>query len=313
MERSIFFVNDEPYCLWNPQLDSEAQSFLTSFDTEYFQYLLDTHLKADDEARAAISLRIAYHHGMETLFSLLGTLLQAPRAPQAWLAKCSNSQLRDVIRRISSNDNTLERGVTLSCISWQELAKASLNWYRAGTPRQKESIDLFGALWTRLSREYLDQDRIDEFNSIKHGFRVSSGGFGLRIGLEHEYGASPPDNEMTTIAHSEFGTSFRKVPPSSNKPKDRSLQVEHVSINWSIDNVIRSLQLVSISIGNVIGALRILNGDPSDKILFTRPEQDVAFTAPWKQQPTNSITMKTTSAADIPYLSKKDILNLIEK
>ena len=281
----IFQVDDEPYCLWEVRLKQEVGDFLSGFDTEYFDHLLKVHFESDDEKRAAVALRVAYHHAMETLFLMLGAFLQAPAAPHAWLAKCSNAQLRNVVRRISAGDDTLAKGLSVRSVNWTELASASLHWYKPGTNRQAESIKLFSELWRSLAAEFLEPNRVDEYNSLKHGLRVSGGGFGLSFGVEHEYGVPPPENEMRAIEKSEFGTTFLRFVPASGRSSDRSLVAEQVSINWKIEKVAPLLQLTSISIANVIGALRVLNGYPPDRIKFLRPEKDEAFTEAWKQVP----------------------------
>ncbi len=77
MERYVFAVGDEPFCLWGYDLALENDSFLRSFDATYFEYIARVHLEhleGDDAGRAAVSLRAAYHHGIEALFSLLGAL-----------------------------------------------------------------------------------------------------------------------------------------------------------------------------------------------------------------------------------------------
>ena len=78
MKNVLFQVVDEPYCLWEEDLKAHTLTFLNGFDTGYFDHLLEIHLNADDEARSAMVLRVAYHHAMETLFSFLGAFLQAP-------------------------------------------------------------------------------------------------------------------------------------------------------------------------------------------------------------------------------------------
>ena len=279
MKNVVFQVVDEPYCLWEEDLKVHTLAFLTGFDTGYFDHLLETHLNADDEARSAMALRVAYHHAMETLFSFLGALLQAPSAPQAWIAKCQNIQLYELVRRITNNDRELPTGLSIQSVSWDELARVTLNWYRSGTERQAESISLFAGFWRRLASEFLDKNRLDEYNSLKHGFRVTGGGFGLSVRLEHEYGALPPEDEMQSIGHSEFGSSFRRFRAASGQRGERSLISEHVSVNWKIEKVAPLLQLTSISISNVIGALRILNGEPCNSIKFTRPDSDDALSS----------------------------------
>ncbi len=274
----------------------------------YFDYLLDTHLDSKDEGRAAMSLRIAYHHSMETLFSLRGALLQAPSAPHAWLSRCSNSKLKKIVSRITANDGTLPKRLSLHSVSWHGTSQIG-----PGTDRQVDSIQLFADFWRLLSGEFLNQNRIDEYNSLKHGFRVSSGGFGLRFGVEHEYGSPPPDDEMHTIPKSQFGTSFRRFVPASNRTNNRLLLPKRVSINWKIEKIVPLIQLISISIENTIGVLRILNGERATSIRFSRPEKDEAFTEPWTQvPPINDFVSRLQPGFELPFLSKEDLMNEID-
>lgn len=313
MKNVVFQVVDEPYCLWEEDLKAHTLAFLKGFDTGYFDHLLEIHLNTDDEARSAMALRVAYHHAMETLFSFLGALIQAPSAPQAWIAKCQNIQLYELVRRISNNDRELPTGLSIQSVSWDELARVTLNWYRSGTERQAESINLFAGFWRRLASEFLDKNRLDEYNSLKHGLRVTGGGFGISVGLEHEYGIPPPEYEMQSIGHSEFGSSFRRFHAASGQRGERSLISEQVSVNWKIEKVAPLLQLTSISISNVIGTLRILNGEPCNSIKFTRPDSDDAFIQPWMQvPPCNNLVLRIQQDREIPFLSKKDLLARLE-
>jgi hypothetical protein len=314
MANVIFHVNDEPYCLWEIDLKEEVNRFLSGFDTGYFDYLLEVNLASEDEKRSAMALRIAYHHSMETLFSLLGALFQAPTAPHAWVARCFNNRLTEFVRRVSACDDSLPKGLSVQKVNWSEFAGVVLTWYRSGTERQRESIKLFAGLWTRLAKEFLDQNRIDEYNSLKHGFRVSGGSFTLHAGVEHTYGVPPPASEMQLVGSSEFGTTFRRLANASEQAGNRSLLVEQVRINWKIEKVAPLLQLISMSIANVIGTLKILNGVSPSEITFIRPESDEAFAAPWGQEPpVNNLVRRTQPGFDIPYLSKQDLLEAIRR
>ena len=71
-------VNREPYCLWDTDLIGRSREFLKGLDPEFFEYSLNVHLEARDQQRASVALRLALHHALETLFSLLGAYIQAP-------------------------------------------------------------------------------------------------------------------------------------------------------------------------------------------------------------------------------------------
>lgn len=90
--RYVFAVGDEAYCCWDYDLPARNERFLRSLDGSYFSYVSGRHLDqiaGEDRQRASVALRGAYHHGLETLFSLLGAMVQAPEAVPAWIPKCS--------------------------------------------------------------------------------------------------------------------------------------------------------------------------------------------------------------------------------
>ena len=121
----------------------------------YFQYLNEVHQKAADEKRASVALRAALYHGMETLFSLLGAFLQAPDCAYAWVAKCNNSDLRTILQRINAKDKSLFIRYRFKRLTWKAIADVVFNCYLPGTEKQQRTVDLYSALWQRLSHEYL--------------------------------------------------------------------------------------------------------------------------------------------------------------
>ena len=173
--------------------------FLDGIDAEYFDYVIKAHLDAKDEKRSSIALRTTLHHAIETFFSLLGAYIQAPDCAYAWLAKCSNKELRDLVGKIGRSDNSVFTKLNIGKVSWEDVAKSIFSRYMPGTTRNENTRKLFSLLWQRLAHEYRDQNHVDEYNSLKHGFRVRSGGFALAGGIEHEYGVSPPQTDLPTL------------------------------------------------------------------------------------------------------------------
>ena len=95
--RYVFAVGSKVYCCWEHDLPRRNDKFLSSIDCEYFRYIAQLHLdqiEGENKQRAAVALRSAYHHGLETFFSLVGALCQAPGAVPAWIPKCNNTVLR---------------------------------------------------------------------------------------------------------------------------------------------------------------------------------------------------------------------------
>lgn len=281
MDNIIIAVNDEPYCIWEVDLKERNKEFLDGIDVDYFDYFLNTHISTDDEKRASIALRITFHHSLETMFSLLGSYIQAPLCVYAWIAKCSNSDLRSIVKRINKKDETLFSILNIKDISWQSIAQLIFQRYLPDTEKNKTTTELFAQLWQRLAHEFLDENYINEYNSLKHGFRVKSGGFGLSAGIEHQYGVPPSENEMQFLGHSDYGATFFKLEAIGNKKGNRSLRSHRISLNWKVEKVSLLIQLISMSIKNIVSALKIANGSNPATNKFVRPTEDDDFKKPW--------------------------------
>lgn len=124
MKSAIFAVGDEPYCLWESDVDERTRDFLAGLDPEFFSYVLNAHMETEDEKRASVAIRLALHHGTETLFSLLGTFVQAPDCPYAWIAQCRTEELREVVRRIGDGDGSLIAKRGKPFLGWEDVAAA---------------------------------------------------------------------------------------------------------------------------------------------------------------------------------------------
>lgn len=285
MDRYVFAVGDEAYCLWGYDLARENEQFLKSFDASYFEYIARVHtehLDGDDAARAAVALRAAYHHGLEALFSILGALSQAPEAVTAWIPRCSNARLRRFVDDVAHGKSILTQGGPQR-LSWRALAEVVHSHCWVDEEPKWATAHRYSRLWSRFAREFLDPLHVAEYNSIKHGFRVLSGGSVLRVGLEPSYGVAPPESEMQTIGASPHGVSFSTLDPiPANDPKSPHVRLMRQRLNWRAESMIQALQLVSWSINNVVEFLRVLNGAAPGTVQFHRPEDPAAFEAPWR-------------------------------
>ena len=259
--------------------------FLDGIDSEYFDYAVKLYSMSDDEKHASIALRTTLYHAMETMFSLLGAYLQSPNCSYAWMAKCSNKDLRDIVRKINNSDSTLFKKLNIAHVSWEHMAEAVFHNYLPGTEKHQRTIKQFALLWNRIADIFLDQNYIDEYNSIKHGFRIQSGGFTLTVGLEHEYGISPPPEEMKSLGGSEYGTTFFRIETIGIKQGNRSLRSQRTSLNWRVEQVILLIQYISMSITNITSALKVVNGAAPGSCRFVRPQDDLDFEKPWSYSP----------------------------
>lgn len=285
LDNTIIVVNEEPYCIWEVDLKQRNKEFLDGIDVNYFDYILNAHLSTDDEKRASIVLRATFHHALETMVSLLGAYIQAPDCVYAWIAKCSNPDLRALLQKVNKGNTTVFTKLKIKNVSWKSIAEVIFRSYLPGTEKNRRTTEAFSKLWQRLTYEYLDENHINEYNSLKHGFRVKSGGFGLSVGIEHEYGVSPPENEMQLIGYSEHGTSFFKLENIGDRKRSRNVRSRKVLLNWKIEKIALLIQLISISITNITSALLIANGAKPSTLKFVRPSKDDDFEKPWEYSP----------------------------
>lgn len=96
-----FVVNDKPFCLWGTRLESVNDEFVRHIDPAYFEYLAEIHFpqlsSPDTSHMAALALRNAYFHALETFFALLFAAIQAPTCVVGWMQKY---QVRDIVSLI---------------------------------------------------------------------------------------------------------------------------------------------------------------------------------------------------------------------
>ncbi len=160
MENTIIVVNKEPYCIWELDLKERNLEFINSLNPDYFEYLFKTHFENVDEENnilSSIALRNGYFHGLETLFSLIGALLQAPKCVYAWISKCSTSELRGLIYRINRLDSTIFARLNIKKVSWESISDIVFKYYLPNTNKHKTTKKHFANLWQRLANEYIDQ------------------------------------------------------------------------------------------------------------------------------------------------------------
>ncbi len=310
---AIVMVNDEPYCIVGWDLQKRNTDFLDGFDAGYFEFLISVLLAAEDQKRAAVGLRAALHHSLETLFSLLCALAQSPDCVYGWISKCQTHHLRTLVDKINRGE-PVDGPWATKPMGWSGLANIVFDRYLPDTEKGESTKKLFASLWNRLAHEFLDADNIDEYNSIKHGLRMRSGGFTLRAGIEHSYGVPPPESEMSTIGHSESGSSFFRLERVGDK-NSRTFTTRRISLNWKVERVAPLCQLAAMSIENLIGVLRFLNGTPASEVRFVRPPDDADFERPWNYSP--GVTRIDLDFAfppgTVPTLTRADLITQIEK
>lgn len=287
LHRYVFAVVDEPYCVFEYDLDDLNRRFLRSIDATYFEYLAEVHgaaLATENRQRAAIALRTAYHHGIETLFTLLGAFIQAPLAVAAWMPRCGTAELRTLVER-------LQRGATIISPDGPRqflFETLSAEVHRRAWDNHADRDALLGGfarVWSRFAGDFLDPLHQDEYNSIKHGFRVHAGGFVLRVGIEKTFGVAPPAEDMQTVGASEFGAHFYQLVDregSRASRRTREFRLDSRSMNWRVERMLHCLPLLAMSVSNVASKLRLLSGEAAADLPVQWPTDLAAFDEPWR-------------------------------
>ena len=307
MDRYVFAVDDEVFCCWEHDLADRNQRFLSSFDSEYFNYVAQRHLdqlNGENSQRAAVALRAAYHHGLETLFSLLGALAQAPGAVPAWIPKCTNTSLRKLVETIRVGGMVLTQ-IGPQRVSLHDLAALAHAFCWPEDQPTGVTGDRFGRAWVHFAQDFLDPHVIAEYNSIKHGLRTKNGGFMMSWGLQDAPGQPAPAERMSPLYGSPFGTTYYK-----RERLDRlNFRARQLTRNWNPQAIVKALNLASVSIHNVVNFARISLGDRED-VSCRYPTDEADYSAPWV---TNSVVITggnwdaKLTLADVRPLTEQEI------
>jgi hypothetical protein len=168
-------------------------------------------------------------------------------------------------------------------------------------------VDLFGRLWGRFADDFLNEVYAVEYNSIKHGLRVSMGGFSATLGKEDTPGVPARAERMVGLGGSEFGISFF-IPSSLHN--NSNFWLKRQLLNWVPGNLVRALHLIDMSINNVLACLRVLNGVDPDAAVLIGPDDEAYFDSPWLERPgvTSFNVDMIVSNDDVEELSSAEIL-----
>jgi hypothetical protein len=299
----VLMVGDKPYCYWsNENVIQRNLQFLNDINPAFFMYQAQSNLKLYNYKKykqdAALAIRIAFSHGLETLFSLIGAAIQAPFCVQAWMLLCKNSQLYNLIDKIN-NGVKIPTMLKVDHQNWRTISEVVYKSLVLEDKEKEESIkSSFGNLWGQWGLDFVNKSFTDEYNSIKHGFRIKPGGFAFSIGVQEKPGMPASSDKMQLVGKGEFGSAFSNYEPIGNSSRNIFLKMNHR--NWDPEDMAWGLQLIAMSIGNIISCLKILNGIPANKIKYQWPREPHTFREPWKRIQSVGITSMTGLGQPIP-------------
>lgn len=313
----FILVGERVFCLWDENIKRRNLDFLNGIDPAYFEYLADINFeklgdeKEDVHQHAALAIRTAFSQGLETLFALIFASIQAPHCVPVWMNLYKNNELYDLVHRVSNHKKFLSLLQPKYPVNWNSLSNVIHETLILEDKEKEASIkNGFGNLWSQLATIYLQEGFLKEYNSIKHGLRIRSGGFSFAIGAEDKPGVPAPPERMVLIGKGEFGKSYLNIEGIADSK--RHIQITKNSRNWDPEDMAWGLKLISIS--NIISSLEILSGKKPEEIQFHWPSDLDAFKEPVKRTKSLGVTsagFKTTIPKEVVTNFPKE--EIIEK
>lgn len=280
---TAFFVGSRPQVMWAWDLDDRNLRFLRGIDPGYFTHIASSQgelLESDSRHFAAAALRVAYGQALETLFALAAAALQAPQCVVGWMLSYRNDELFEVVRGMTTGQPGVPRDPSVADPSIDALAASVMNATQYEQDKRDQLARNFARIWRRWSSEFLDERATSEYNSFKHGMRASLGGFNLAIGPEEVPGVPAAPETMRSLGGSIFGSTFycaEQLDGRLHQFPRRTMR------NWSPIGMAHGLQLMAMSIQNIVSYLRIIGGDKPESCRFNTPLDSDAFDAPWRE------------------------------
>lgn len=274
-------VADRVFMLWGTDLCGTTIRFLQAFEPGFFQLSAELFSRVSggrDEQLASTHIRMIRDQAAETLFALLGAAVQSPEGVILWLHRYRNNQLDELIAGFSSGHRIRTHKGTREH-TWESIAEEVTCYLPAACQQWRAQFaKTFPVFWRRLADEFTDEWARHEYTSIKHAYRVRSGGSTISITPEKSPGV--PDREAKThvLSGSGFGTSILTPEPIGNLKGHYSLRDR--SRNWTPQSLRLQIELISMSIVDTVAYLRVCNGDRSE-LKLQQPEDDAVFSACW--------------------------------
>ena len=263
LQYCFFVVDERPLCVWGTDIHHKNTRFLDGVDASYFEYLCQIHApQIDDqtgettkeEQHAALALRTAYSQALETLFALVFASIQSPWCIPAWINAYKNHELRSVVRKIQEG-KSLTSSLDVKNPEWSDIYDSLFTPFDVENTAYNLSIKSgFIKTWKRFAHDFLSNSASREYNSIKHGLRVRSGGFKMEIGISEKPRSIPAPENMLELTSSKFGSNYLILEKVGKQAQHQRLKGENQ--NWDIESLHWGVNILSMSIDNVLTVLK---------------------------------------------------------
>jgi hypothetical protein len=316
IENVPFCVDESPYCVWDDAIASKNRQFIRGMAPDYFAYIAEgagEKLEHPQYGRlAATHLRATYLHALETVVAVTFVALQAPSCIFGWLGKYRIENLRALVEKTQIGSEILNRHGIVD-FSWERIADRFFIVPPSSTTDDGIEIDRelvvlgFAESLSLMVADFMEEESASEHNAVKHGFRISAGGFSLGYRRETVPGVEDPTQPMVTLGASEHGTSGYALNPINGSKTHFGVTME--ARNWNAPSLVARLRIISCWLGVVKAALRHWIRDSSPPPDFSCPLDRDAYSRPWAlRSPVSNFKMTTITLKRTPHYSGGDIL-----
>ena len=308
---NIFVIDETPYCLWGEKTKEMTLEFLNNFDPKYYDYLANLysaelqkssdHENKNDKHFPAYAIRTSFSQGLENLFAFLYAAIQAPHCFPAWINLYWPKDISNITNKIN-NQEKISSWLLNQNIDWFTLSEVIHKRLEIeNNEKQAQIKKAFGDLWSIFASLYLQQSFLNEYNSIKHGFRVAPGG--------SEFAFSQQEKELLS-GKSEYGSSFFRAEKIENAKGHYAFS--QISRNWDPEDMVWGLRLISLSLSNIVSAVKAING--VGQVQFQWPSNLDTFRESWKRTVDLGVTsINLNMNIDERYIEKYSKEEMLEK
>lgn len=310
LENVRFAVLDRPVCVLDPQLNAKNVRFLRGLDPKFFLYQAATDAAALNSASkdsseynyASVAMRLHYGMAMETFFATVCAVMQAPDCVFGWLCAYQPKELREMVRRITQGE-PVKTLPPFRKPTWESIAAHLLKPVEEKrSPEEHVAMSKrFAKVWRHMAQEFSNSTNDREYNSIKHGFRIT------------------PVSSLSIEFQKEGKTFFKSEAPTGHTVPILERNDKN-SFDYSFKQALFSLepaaccaglQLLAFSIHNAIAFARCISDDPETPHVLI-PDGDAIFDA--FDERIASITAITFGGTSTPNrsLSKEEILSVYD-
>lgn len=247
--------------MWGVDLSDQIVKFVDGIDPEYFMRITEIHSKAlesEHRTAAAIAIRITYGQCLEAFFALLCSALQAPRCPLGWMLKYENRDLKALIGKLVDGESFYTADDVE--LTWKGISRYIHRLEHLDDQEEAaQIIDFFADFWARCAYDFTDDRYAIEYNNLKHGLRVRTGGLGVWISapIDNTQDGHPAPKPIID-SQSEFGSQFYRRKDLENERTN--FGAVQVSVAWDPKAMATRIESLAVSINNVLGFLKMKVG-----------------------------------------------------